>query len=197
MVTMMDFQAARWLVEGEVPGQAGNDHPTSMPTSVYPTADGFVNIAAAGKAIYTRLCEALGAPELATHPDFATAELRSTNRAALSRMLAERTRQHSSEALIALLNQAGVPCGPIYKMDQVFADPQIEHLGMAVPVPQPGGGEARLVGPAIRLSRTPARMKRAMGPAGEHNDEILRSLGYSEADIAGLRAANALFEERE
>jgi crotonobetainyl-CoA:carnitine CoA-transferase CaiB-like acyl-CoA transferase len=192
MVTMMDFQAARWLMEGEVPGQAGNDHPTSMPTGVYPTADGFVNVAAAGKAIYTRLCEALGAPELATHPDFVTAELRSTNRAALSRTLAERTRRHSSESLIALLNRAGVPCGPIYRMDEVFADPQVEHLGLAASVPRPGGGAAKLVGPAIRLTRTPARMRRTIGPAGEHNDEILRSLGYSETEIAALRAANAI-----
>ena len=136
MVTMMDFQAARWLVEGEVPGQAGNDHPTSMPTSVYPTADGFVNIAAAGKVIYARFCEALGAPELATHPEFSSAELRSKNRVALNQAIAERTRRYSSEALIALLNKAGVPCGPIYKMDEVFADPQVQHLGMAVPVPQ-------------------------------------------------------------
>jgi formyl-CoA transferase len=192
MVTMMDFQAARWLMAGEVPGQAGNDHPTSMPTSVYPTADGFVNIAAAGKAIYTRLCEALGAPELATHPDFATAELRSTNRAALNRTLADRTRQHGSESLIAMLNRAGVPCGPIYKMDEVFADPQVEHLGLAVSVPKPGGGAAKLVGPAIRLSRTPAHMKRTIGPAGEHNDEILHGLGYSETEIAALRAANVI-----
>jgi crotonobetainyl-CoA:carnitine CoA-transferase CaiB-like acyl-CoA transferase len=192
MVAMMDFQAARWLVEGEVPGQAGNDHPTSMPTSVYPTADGFVNIAAAGKAIYTRFCEALGAPELATHPDFATAELRSINRVALNNVIAERTRRSSSEALIGLLNKAGVPCGPIYKMDEVFADPQVQHLGMAVPVPQPEGAELKLVGPAIRLSRTPARMKRAIGPAGEHNAGILRELGYSDAEIAALRVGNVV-----
>jgi formyl-CoA transferase len=190
MVAMMDFQAARWLVEREVPGQAGNDHPTSMPTSVYPTADGFVNIAAAGKAIYTRLCDALGAPALATHPDFATAELRSKNRATLNTVLAVHTRRHSSEALITLLNKAGVPCGPIYKMDQVFADPQVQHLGMAAPVPSPEGGELSLVGPAIRLSRTPARMKSTMGPAGLHNEEILRELGYSQAEIVALRAAN-------
>ena len=192
MVTMMDFQAARWLMEGEVPKQAGNDHPTSMPTSVYPTADGFVNVAAAGKAIYTRMCEALGAPDLATHPDFVTAELRSTNRVALNQRIAELTRKHGSEELIALLNKAGVPTGPIYDMNQVFADPQVTHLGMAVAVPRPGGGESKLVGPAIRLSRTPAQMKRTMGPAGEHNDEILRGLGYSEADIAGLRTANVI-----
>src|SRR4249919_2810091 len=96
MVTMMDFQAARWLVESEVPGQAGNDHPTSMPTSVYPTADGFVNIAAAGKAIYTRLSEALGAPELATDPRFSSEALRSKNRVALNQAIAERTRHYTS-----------------------------------------------------------------------------------------------------
>jgi crotonobetainyl-CoA:carnitine CoA-transferase CaiB-like acyl-CoA transferase len=192
MVAMMDFQAARWLVEGEVPGQAGNDHPTSMPTSVYPTSDGFVNIAAAGKAIYTRFCEALGAPELAVHPDFVTDKLRSSNRVALNQAIAERTRRYSSAELIALLNKAGVPSGPIYKMDAVFSDPQIRHLGLAAPVPKAEGGELSLVGPAIRLSRTPAQMKRAIGPAGEHNDEILRELGYSDADIASLRAGQVI-----
>jgi len=192
MVTMMDFQAARWLVKGEVPGQAGNDHPTSMPTSVYPTADGFVNIAAAGTVIYARLCEAIGAPELATHPDYASADLRSKNRAALSQAIAERTRRYTSEALIAVLNQAGVPSGPIYKMNEVFADPQVQHLGMAVAVPTPAGGELNLVGPAFGLSRTPAQMKRAIGPAGEHNEEILRSLDYSPAEIAELRAAKVI-----
>lgn len=188
MVSMMDFQAARWLVEGEVPAQAGNDHPTSMPTSVYPTADGFVNIAAAGKAIYTRLCEALGAPELADDPAYASAELRSMNRVALSKALSAITRRHASADLIATLNKAGVPCGPIYRMDQVFADPQVRFLGMAAPVPKPDGGELSLVGPAMRLSRTPAQMKRAIGPAGEHNDELLRELGCSDAEIGKLRS---------
>jgi formyl-CoA transferase len=192
MVTMMDFQASRWLMEGEVPAQAGNDHPTSMPTSVYPTADGFVNIAAAGTAIYTRFCEALGVPALATHPDYATSDARSKNRVALSQAIAERTRTYTSDALIALLNQAGVPSGPIYKMNQVFADPQVQHLGMAVPVPTPAGGQVQLVGPAMRLSRNPAQMKRTMGPAGEHNDEVLREAGYTDAQVAELRAARVI-----
>jgi formyl-CoA transferase len=192
MVTMMDFQAARWLVEGDVPAQAGNDHPTSMPTSVYPTSDGFVNIAAAGTVIYTRFCEAIGAPELARHPEYSTAELRSKNRLALNQAIAERTRSYTSETLIALLNKAGVPTGPIYKMDQVFADPQVQHLQMATPVPTSSGAKVNLVGPAFRLSRTPAQMKRTIGPAGEHNDEILRDLGYASGDIEALRAAKVI-----
>jgi formyl-CoA transferase len=187
MVAMMDFQAARWLVEGHVPGQAGNDHPTSIPTGVFPTADGYVNIAAAGNVIWTRLCEALGEPSLAAQPEYASGALRSKNRAALNELLAGLTRRHRSSELIELLNKAGVPCGPIYKMNEVFDDPQVRHLGMAAPVPKPGGGELALVGPAMRLSRTPARMKRTMGPAGEHDEEILRDLGYVPAEIAQLR----------
>jgi len=192
MIAMMDFQAARWLVEGEVPGQAGNDHPTSMPTSVYPTADGFVNLAAAGNPIFTRMAEAFGDPGLAKHPDYANAKLRSKNRVVLNEAISAHTRRYTSVALIDLLAKAGVPCGPIYTLDQVFADPQVRHLGMAVPVPNPEGGNMTLVGPAIKLSRTPAKMKRTVGAAGEHNDEILRSLGYSDADIAALRGAKVI-----
>ncbi len=187
MIAMMDFQAARWLVEGDVPGQAGNDHPTSMPTSVYPTSDGFVNLAAAGNPIFARMAEAFGDPGLAKNPDYANAGLRSRNRVALNEAIAVHTRRYTSATLIELLAKAGVPCGPIYKMDQVFEDPQVRHLGMAVKVPKPDGGEMSLVGPAMKLSRTPAQMKRTAGAAGEHNDQILRSLGYSEIEIAALR----------
>jgi len=188
MVTMMDFQAARWLAEGEVPGQAGNDHPTSMPTSVYPTLDGFVNIAAAGDVIYKRMCDALGVPEMAMHADYATAQLRSDNRVALNSAIAACSKQYKSGDLIALLNDAGVPCGPIYKMDEVFDDAQVAHLGMAVTAPKADGGAVRLVGPAMRLSRTPSKMKRTIGSAGEHNEEIFREVGFTDDEIAALRS---------
>lgn len=187
MITMMDFQAARWLVEGEIPPQAGNDHPTSMPTSVYPTSDGFVNIAAAGDAIYDRMCKALDMPELSSHPDYVNADLRSANRVALNEAIAERSKKYSSQELIERLNQAGVPCGPIYKMNEVFEDPQVKHLGLAARVPRPQG-DLNLVGPAMRLSRTPSVMKRAIGPAGEHNVEVLRELGYTDEEIEALQA---------
>ncbi|MBC8008373.1 MAG: CoA transferase [Prolixibacteraceae bacterium] len=192
MIAMMDFQAARWLVEREVPAQAGNDHPTSMPTSVYPTSDGYVNVAASGNPIFARMAEAFGDPGLAKHPDYANPNLRSKHRVALNAAIAVHSRRYTSKKLIELLAKAGVPCGPIYKLDQVFDDEQVRHLGMAVPVPNPEGGEIILVGPAIRLSRTPSRMKRTAARAGEHNDEVLRDLGYSDADIAGLRNANVI-----
>jgi formyl-CoA transferase len=138
------------------------------------------------------MADAFGDPGLAKRPDYANAKLRSKNRVALNEAIAAHTRRYTAAVLIDLLAKAGVPCGPIYKLDQVFEDPQVRHLGMAVPVPNPGGGEMTLVGPAIKLSRTPARMKRTVGEAGEHNDEILRDLGYSDADIAALRGANVI-----
>jgi len=171
-----------------VPQQAGNDHPTAMPTSVYPTADGFVNIGAVGNAIFARLCQALEVPELARSPDYASGALRSQHRVALNAAIAARTRLLDTAALIERLNAAGVPCGPIYRMDEVFADPQVRHLGLATAVPDGAGGSRSLVGPPIALSRTPARMRRTQGPPGEHSAEILRELGLTADEIDGLRA---------
>ena len=186
MVAMMDFQAARYLVDGEVAGQAGNDHPTSMPTSVYPCADGYINIAASGDAIYARLCAALGAASLAVEDEFASSALRSRNRVALNARIAALTQARSMGELLACLNQAGVPCGPIYKMNEVFDDPQVRHLGLATPVPRADGESLTLVGPAFSLSRTPPTMRNTLAAAGGDNLSVLRELGMSDDDIAAL-----------
>lgn len=186
-ISMLDFQAARWLIGHEVPPQAGNDHPTSIPTGVFATADGHINIAAAGNEIYARLCQAIGAPELITHPDYATGAARSKNRAGLNAAIAAVTRTRSSADWIAALNAAGVPCGPIYKMNEVFADPQVQHLNITRHVAHPVLGDVEVVGQPVELSRTPWSVRSATPEAGADTDAILAGLGYAASEIADLR----------
>jgi crotonobetainyl-CoA:carnitine CoA-transferase CaiB-like acyl-CoA transferase len=186
-IAMMDFQAARWLMKHEIPGQAGNDHPTSIPTGVFATTDGHINIAAAGQVIFKRLCVCLGLPDLVTDPAYATDSARSTNRKALNARIEEVTRTASSADWVERLNAAEVPCGPIYAMDEVFADPQVKHLGMAQAVEHPQLGRIEIVGQAIKLSRTPAKLETATAEAGQHNDAILHELGYGDDAIAAMR----------
>jgi formyl-CoA transferase len=186
-IAMLDFQAARWLIAGEVPQQAGNDHPTSIPTGVFRTRDGHINIASAGDEIYRRLCRALGAPELADDPDYATGAARSANRSGLNAAIEALTRQRDGADWIERLNAAGVPCGPIYSIDQVFADPQVRALGIAQAVAHPALGPIELVGQAVSLNRTPSRLVSASPEAGEHTDAILREIGCDDAEIAALR----------
>src|ERR1700710_593038 len=154
-IFMLDFQAARWLMEQDVAQQVGNDHPTSIPTGVFRTSDGYINIATTGHQMWERLCKAIGATELMDNPDYKTSAARSKNRNALSVEIDKRTETRSSMEWIEALNAAGVPCGEINSIDQVFANPQVQHLGIAQDVGTDNGGKTTLVGQPIGLSRTP------------------------------------------
>ena len=189
-ISLLDFQAARWLIAKEIPAQAGNDHPTSIPTGVFPTRDGHINIAASGGHIFARFCQVLALEHLPRDPRFADDASRSKNRAAINQAISEVTRLHTSADLIELLNKAGVPCGPINRMDEVFADPQVRHLKMAAPVQHDSLGEIEVVNQAVKLSRTPNRIVQPTPEKGEHTDEILREYGYDDTSIAEFRARN-------
>jgi crotonobetainyl-CoA:carnitine CoA-transferase CaiB-like acyl-CoA transferase len=187
MVTMLDFQAARWLIGNEIPPQAGNDHPTGIPTGVFTTKDGHINIAAAGQQMYRRLCEALGIEALIDDPRFRSSKDRSKNRAALNAELDHVLASKTSADWVELLNAKGVPSGPILNVQQVYENEQIVYLNMAVPVKHPALGELRLQAPPATLSRTPASVRTAAPDVGEHTDEVLGELGFSADDVARLR----------
>ncbi len=191
-IAMLDFQAVRWLIAGEVAPQAGNNHPTSIPTGVFRTRNGHINIAASGNAHFGRLCRALGAQELLEDARYADETARSANRDALNAAIEDYTAQRDSADWVDLLNRAGVPCGPINTIDQVFADPQVQHLAIAQPVEHPTLGRINLVGQAVELSRTPSSLRTATPERGEHNEAVLRELGYDDAAIAALRAKQVI-----
>jgi crotonobetainyl-CoA:carnitine CoA-transferase CaiB-like acyl-CoA transferase len=192
-IFMLDFQAARYLMKGEVPGQEGNFHPTSAGTGMFQTADGYINIAASGDNLWRRFCEAAGAPDLLENPDFTTVAARAKNRPALIAHLNEIMRRHPNAYWVALLTRAGVPCGPINRIDETFADPQVQHLGIAKPVDNPKLGAQKMVGQPIHMSRHPQPEKLYPTPEqGEHSEAVLQDLGYDASAIAGLRERGAI-----
>ncbi len=185
-VFMLDFQASRWLMDGEVAPQAGNNHPTSIPTGVFETSDGHINIASAGQAIYQRFVDVLG-DQTMLDEEFATAAARSKNRDKLNALINSHTRKKSSAEWIETLNKAGIPCGEINSIDQVFQSPQIKHLGMAKDIVSHERGPTQLVGQPVVLSRTDSSIKHPPPMYSQHTDEVLAELGYSAADIERLR----------
>jgi len=186
-IALLDFQGARYLMKGEVPPQVGNDHPTSMPTSAYTTADGHINVAASGEGMWARLCEAIGRKDLLEAPEFKGPENRAKNRMQLNSALNEALSRKKSAEWVEKLNAAGVPCGPIYSVDQVFADPQVQHLQAAAEVEHAKLGRFKVVNQAVKLSRTGASLATAAPEIGQHTDEILRELEYTDAQIGAMR----------
>ena len=186
-IFMLDFQAARWLMEEDVAQQAGNNHPTSIPTGVFKTSDGYINIATTGGRIWERFAHTVGAPEFLANPDYATAPARSNNRDALNAAIGKLTEKKSTETWVNELNAAGVPCGPIYAIDQMFEDAQVRHLGIAQDVPNEEGRHIRLVGQPVTLSRTPSKMAARPPEFGEQTEEVLAEFGFGADEIADLR----------
>ena len=188
MVYMMDFQTARYLIDGEVGTQAGNFHPTSIPTGVYKARDGYLNIAVFGSKIWERFCHILGAPEWIDDPRYHDKPSRSVNRDALNVEINQRLSAHDRGHWIAQFNDGGVACGLISDMREVFAEPQIEHLGMVKDVVSARLGPQRLVGQPMQLERTPSTIARAAPLRGEHTEEVLRELGVGTDDLGRMKA---------
>jgi crotonobetainyl-CoA:carnitine CoA-transferase CaiB-like acyl-CoA transferase len=192
MIAMMDFQAARWTIDHEVPAQAGNHHPMGVPMGCFASSDGYVNIAGPSGRLLRNLCELIGLPGIPDDPRFNSAARRSANRAELNALIAERLRSRTTAAWVEAFNQAGVPCGPVYRMDEVFADPQVEHLAMTEPAEHPSLGRLDILRNAVRMTDAPATVRAPSPGIGAHTDEVLAELGYPRGQIDRLRAQGVI-----
>ena len=191
-IFMLDFQAARWLQMKEVAKQAGNNHPTSIPTGVYKTSDGHINIASTGQKMWEITCRCIEMPELIDHPDYKTGALRSNNRDALNGLIEAKTGKKTGAEWIDIFNKGGVPAGPIYTIDQTFADEQVKHIGIATDATKPNGETQTFVGQPFKLSRTPSKIVATPPGQGQHTDEVLKEFGFADNEIAALHQAKAV-----
>ncbi|ETX04220.1 CaiB/BaiF CoA transferase family protein [Candidatus Entotheonella palauensis] len=186
MTSMLDFQASRWTMAGEVAPQAGNNHPTGIPTGMFKTQNGFINIAASGADLYSRMCQAMGREDLLMDERYATSGARYKNRDELNAVIESMTQDKPSEDWIKLLNDAGVPCGPVNSIDQTFADEQVQFLEMAQSVTSPALGELNILGHPVSLNGQRNPLRKSAPELGEDNHVILTGFGYSADAIAGL-----------
>jgi len=191
-IFMLDFQAARWLSENHVAGQAGNNHPTSVPTGVFKTSDGSINLAVAGETIWKRFVEAVDKGEWLEMDEFKNAKERLKNRDYLNKLITEVTITKTSDEWVEKLEKVGVPCGPINSIDKVFDDPQVKHLGIAQSIDTIPFGQTQLVGKPFNLSRSPSIMKQRPPEKGEHNEDVLLDLGYSSEELDELKSKNII-----
>jgi len=191
-VFMLDFQATRWLMDGEIPGQAGNDHPVNIPMGVFPTADKPINIAASSPKLWDAFCRAAGHEEWLQVPEWKTAKGRSADRARVNETIAAVTRTQTAEWWVNRMEEAGIPCGPVNNIREVFEDPQVQHLGMAMPMRHRTRGDIRVVASPLNLEGVETGVYRDVPNLGEHNNEILAGAGLTAEEIAELKAKGAL-----
>lgn len=187
LLFMLDFQATTWLVDGKVPTTVGNEHPTAVPSGVFPSLDGHISVAAPSSRMWPKLCTALGQPHWAMKPEWATREARGVNRSEVHIAIGEITCTQTTAHWIETLNAAGVTCGPIYTMDQVFNDEQVKLLGMAAPVDHPQLGRLHLLSSPLNFDSVPRTLRNPTPDGGAHADQILQELGYSPDRITELR----------
>lgn len=186
-IMMMDLQAARYTISGEIPQQEGNNHPTNTPTGVFPTSDGVINIQASAEHLFKRMCDSLGAPEIYENSDYSSNEKRTALRDQINAEISKYTKKRSTAHWVEAFAEAGVPCGPILDMGEVFKDPQVKTLNMSPSVNHPRLGTLNVVGQAVKLERTPQRMHSATPDLGQHTLEILNEIGIEREEFDNLK----------